>query len=244
VANTSFEFKQFTVNQQHCAMKVSTDACIFGAAAAEVFAEKVLQDRSSQADYLDIGAGTGLLSLMLAQTTTAFTDAVEIDTAAFKQAGENFISSPFKDRLAVYNTDILYFTTDKKYDGIICNPPFFEGDLQSPDTKKNTARHSTALTLQQLLTAAGSLLKADGLFAVLLPFSRMDECIKLAAATGLFPVQKLLLRHSLQHPLFRVVLFFSKNMIATATKELVIKDETGNYTDAFIFLLKAYYLYL
>jgi tRNA1Val (adenine37-N6)-methyltransferase len=240
VANSFFQFKQFTVQQEFCAMKVSTDSCIFGAINAEAFSGKELQ----AARYLDIGTGTGLLSLMLAQKTNALIDAVEIDTNAFEQARSNFNASPFKERLSIYNNDILYFKPGKKYDGIICNPPFFEGDLQSPDEKKNTAKHDTTLTLQQLLSAACNHLKDAGTLSVLLPYHRVDDFIKEAVTQNFYVEEKILLRNSLHHPYFRAILFLSKINNLSITRHLLIKNEAGSYTSEFVALLKDYYLYL
>ena len=225
-------------------MKVSTDACIFGAAVTEMFAAKALPDEDKEIHYLDIGTGTGLLSLMLAQKTTAFIDAVEIDSAAYDEASKNFNLSPFKERLSIYNTDILNYRAAKKYEGIICNPPFFEGDLKSADAKKNAAKHDTTLTLQQLLKTSKALLKPDGLLAVLLPFHRLEEFIKEASLLNIFLKEKILLRHTLQHPYFRAILILSKASVSISTKELTIKNSDQQYTPAFINLLKNYYLHL
>src|SRR6185369_5666381 len=112
----------------------------------------------------------------------------------------NFIASPFKERLSVYNSDILHFTPGKKYDGIICNPPFFEGDLQSPDQRKNTAKHDTSLTLLQLLMAANNHLKKDGTLAVLLPYHRVADFIKQAVGQHFYLEEKILLCNTLHHP--------------------------------------------
>ena len=138
-------------------MKVCTDACLFGAFVANCLSPIV--------NCLDIGTGTGLLSLMLAQETNAQIDAVEIDAAAFQQAKENFKASPWSSRLNIFNTDILHYSTDKKYDCIISNPPFFEDDLKSFSEGKNIAKHNNALTLAQLLTAINAHLAATGFFA-------------------------------------------------------------------------------
>jgi tRNA1Val (adenine37-N6)-methyltransferase len=244
VANNFFQFKQFTVQQQFCAMKVSTDSCIFGAAVAEAFAETELQADNTIANYLDIGTGTGLLSLMLAQKTSAVIDAVEIDNTAYEQAGNNFSVSPFKEKLSIYNNDVLHFNPGKKYDGIICNPPFFEGDLKTGNQQLNAAKHSTTFTLQQLIQIADAHLKDSGILVVLLPFHRVDDFITDAIGLNFYVQQKILLRHTVQHPYFRGILFFSKTNTSSVTKELIIKNEAGNYTDDFIHLLKDYYLYL
>ncbi len=244
MANFFFQFKQFTVHQQFCAMKVSTDSCIFGAAIAESLAAKELQDAGSINHYLDIGTGTGLLSLMLAQKTTAFIDAVEIDNDAFEEAKNNFNESIFKERVSIYNSDILHFSFSTKYDAIICNPPFFEGDLQSTDKKKNTAKHDTGLTLQQLLLIADAHLKDDGTLAVLLPYHRVDNFINKASALNFCIAEKILLRNNLNHPYFRGILFLSKINMPTINRQLVIKNEAGDYSREFVALLKDYYLYL
>ena len=244
LANSFFQFKQFTVQQQDCAMKVSTDSCIFGALVAEKFQVGAVEKKETLSHFLDIGTGTGLLSLMLAQKTTSLIDAVEIDTLAFTQAAENFALSPFNKRISVFNDDILVFKSDKKYDAIICNPPFFEGDLKSADVLKNAAKHDTTLTLQQLLKVVEGLLKPDGEFAILLPYHRLEECIKQALVLNIFLHEKILLQHTLKHPYFRGVLFFLKVDAPTVTKELTIKDIDNKYTPDFIDLLKDYYLYL
>ncbi|MEI9959279.1 MAG: methyltransferase [Ferruginibacter sp.] len=150
-------------------MKVCTDACLFGAYVADE-----LQSRTygTAANILDIGTGTSLLSLMLAQKTTVPIDAVEINEAAFTQTKENIQQSAWKENITVYNTDIIQFESGKKYDCIISNPPFFEADLLSDDKNKNAAKHDTTLTLQQLLQNIERLLSDNGFFAVLLPYHR------------------------------------------------------------------------
>ena len=112
MANTYFQFKQFTVEQQNCAMKVCTDACLFGA----ILADKIYRAQNKVSKLLDIGTGTGLLSLQVAQKNSISIDAVEIDQDSFEQAQQNFINSPWNERVSIFNTDILDFNSDKKYD--------------------------------------------------------------------------------------------------------------------------------
>ncbi len=224
-------------------MKVSTDSCIFGAAVAENFAEKALQADATKC-YLDIGTGTGLLSLMLAQKTSACIDAVEIDAAAFEQAIQNFSASPFNERLTAYHTDVLQFDADKKYGGIICNPPFFEGDLSSDDEIINAAKHSTTFNLQQLLTTANKHLKPGGVLAVLLPYHRVTEFIRSINGHHFYLQQQILLRHTATHPYFRGILFLSNIPVEPTLKELIIKNDMNVYTNEFVALLKDYYLHL
>ena len=242
VANNYFQFKQFNVQQQHCAMKVSTDACIFGAAVAADFA--VIPQQLLSCSFLDIGTGTGLLSLMLAQKTTVAIDAVEIDAAAVEQARQNFSASPFHHRLSVFHTDVLQFDPGKKYEGICCNPPFFERDLQSDNEMVNAAKHSTTFTLRQLVQTADKLLTADGKLAVLLPYHRLDQFIAMANEHHFYVQQQILLRHTSAHPFFRGILFLSRTPSTAHTKELIINDGQNVYTEEFSLLLKDYYLHL
>ena len=240
MANNYFQFKQFTVEQERCAMKVCTDACLFGAYTADQIAEGKL----SATNILDIGTGTGLLSLMLAQQTASAIDAVEIDKASYYQARENFEESPWKERLAIFNSDILQFSSTKKYDLVISNPPFFEKDLKSDDAKKNAAKHDSTLTLQQLLDVVVKYLDEDGVFAVLLPYHRINYCVEEAEKTGLYLSKKVLIKQTPLHAWFRGILFFSKHQTAAVKEEISIRDKMGDYTSKFMDLLRDYYLYL
>ena len=240
MANNFFQFKQFTVQQENCSMKVSTDACIFGA-----FVASSLQHLTFNIQHiLDIGTGTGLLPLILAQKSKALIDAVEINTAASLQAKGNFARSPWHDRLQVFNLDIKDFNPGKKYDQIISNPPFFEDDLRSADDAKNTAKHNTALTLVQLLNAVDLHLQPGGSSYVLLPFHRMGYFEKVSAGMGFHIHKKLLIRHTASHPYFRGILAFSKNKLPVENSELAIKESNGVYTAGLAGLLGDYYLYL
>jgi tRNA1Val (adenine37-N6)-methyltransferase len=238
LANNYFQFKQFTVRQGRCAMKVCTDACIFGAAVAGYIHSR----RLVPVTMLDIGSGSGLLSLMLAQKTNAIIDGVEIDEAAFEQAKDNFEQSPWKERLTVFNADALFFYPVKKYDCIISNPPFFEGDLKSGNIKKNAAKHDTTLTIEQLLLVIDRHLSPDGFFALLLPWHRINFFIEIARAAHYFLNEQLLVQHTKLHPFFRGILFFSHHKTIITRKELVIKGSDGYNTPEFIELLKDYYL--
>ena len=236
--NNYFKFKQFTIQQEDCAMKVCTDACLFGAYVADQVKVK------AAATILDIGTGTGLLSLMLTQKVPASIDAVEIDAAAFKQAQDNFEKSPWKERLTVFNKNILQFEPGKKYDCIISNPPFFENDLKSSDNNKNNAKHDTSLTLEQLLTVAKKHLNDDGIFAVLLPYHRVDYFIEAANAYEFHLIKKVLIKQTDKHDYFRGILIFSKQSTLLSEETITIKNSADKYAVRFAELLKDYYLYL
>jgi tRNA1Val (adenine37-N6)-methyltransferase len=236
--NNFFEFKQFIIYQDQCAMKVCTDSCLLGAYAANKLQQQPM------INILDIGAGTGLLSLMLAQKTQCRIDAVEIDDAAYKQAVQNANASPYKNAITIYNSDVKDFTPAQHYDVMISNPPFFENDLMADDVEKNTAKHSTTLTLQTLLQYAAAWLTTNGIFAVLIPYHRTIYFENLATQNGLHLSQKLLVKQTPAHDYFRTILLLSKKTATASTEYITIKETDGNYSKTFADLLKDYYLHL
>lgn len=224
-------------------MKVCTDACLFGS----IVAEKFKSENSKVKSVLDIGTGTGLLALMLAQKNEhAVIDAVEIDEQSAMQAQENFEASGWKERLNVHHSFVQQFseTENNLYDLIISNPPFFENDLKSNDDKRNLALHSAELSLQELVSIADKQLSADGTFGVLLPYHRTDYFIGLAKANNLFLREKIVVRQTAAHNYFRSILFFTRSKSENAGNEITIQQADGKYTREFISLLKDYYLYL
>lgn len=161
MANGYFQFKQFTVRQQHCAMKVGTDGTLLGAWS---------QASAGPCRVLDVGTGTGLIALMMAQRyQEAQVIAIDIDEKAVFQAQENVQASPFADRIKVIQTDIQTFEDSEKFDSIVCNPPFFEDSLVSPDSQRTEARHTVSLGYRQLMKSSFRLLKDDGRFSVIIP---------------------------------------------------------------------------
>ena len=264
MANTYFQFKQFTVHQEHTAMKVCTDACLLGAWLA---ADEPILNAST---ILDIGTGTGLLSLMVAQAkfstpetlsslnissaknSSAKITAVEIEPEAVKEAIKNIEASPWKENIIVENISIQNFNTTEKsvkklFDCIISNPPFFEGDLKSPNTHKNLASHSTALPWKELIQNVDRLLKVEGFFYDLIPALRAYTMQKLAAEEGIELVEEVVIFNAAKQKPFRVLQKFQKTN--NSVKEIkrsnfIIKDAENNYTEAFVKLLKPYYLHL
>ncbi|HVX49663.1 MAG TPA: methyltransferase [Chitinophagaceae bacterium] len=246
--NNYFRFKQFIIYQDKCAMKVCTDACLFGAIAAGFIAEK------ENIRVLDIGTGTGLLSLMCAQKNkTAIIEAVEIDAPAAQQASENFAASPWKERLTVQHISIQQLTKlsppanasiNQPFNFIISNPPFFENDLKSQDNKRNLALHSSELNIEELLYAVKILLHETGNFGVLLPYHRAEYFQKLAAEKGFYLIKKTLVKQTSGHDYFRSILMFGRSPVNAIQDEIVIMDAYANYSPAFQHLLQDYYLYL
>lgn len=239
MGNAYFRFKQFTVQQAGSAMKVCTDACIQGAFTAAHLRAQL----PGPARLLDVGTGTGLLALMLAQAGNYAIDAVELDAAAAQQASANFAASPWADRLTVHQTDIIDFRPAQQYPFIITNPPFFENSLQGPHARRTAAMHTTTLGYEKLIAAITGLLEPGGSFSVLLPYEGFNRFRPLAEGAG-FTLQRLLdVRQTPGHSPFRSVGIFGPGA-ALQPEQLVICNDQRQYTPAFVKLLKDYYLYL
>ncbi len=230
------------MHQEHTAMKVCTDACLFGAWAA---ADSSIQTAKN---ILDIGSGTGILSLMLAQKIAATITAIEIEESAFKQTKSNFELSVWKDRLNVVHSSIQDYASDNKqqlFDCIITNPPFYESDLTSPDHAKNIASHSSALTWDELAKSVASLLQENGNWYVLVPTLRAYTMQKIAFNHGLELVQECLMYNDAKHLPIRAMLKFVKHKdLVIQRNKIFIKNADQSYTTEFKSLLKDYYLHL
>jgi tRNA1Val (adenine37-N6)-methyltransferase len=227
-----FRFKQFTVRQDRCAMKVTTDACILGAWTKVNSDEKIL----------DIGTGTGLLALMLAQKKESDIYAIEIDADAADQAVENIESSPFSKQIKVIQRPVQEFY-ETGFDLIITNPPFFENQLEAPDAARNTARHTVKLNFETLATIISQKLKPDGRASVLLPPDSMRTFERMMADNEMYVNEKLLIRHTPGGRITREITIFGRIETNKESQCLSIYEE-GNkmYSDDFKVLLKAYYL--
>lgn len=219
-------------------MKVCTDACILGA----WFANKT----PAWSQVLDIGSGTGLLMLMLAQKHKGEIRGIELDLNAYQQLKDNIGQSPWKQMLKVFPGDARSFTFPGKFDFIITNPPFYEGDLPATSDAANLARHGKELTLAELLAVIDANLSREGSFGILLPYHRAAWFEELAgSAYGFCPREKLLVRQTPRHDFFRSILYFSRRREGfVPTTELTIQNSDGVYTEDFSELMRDYYLYL
>jgi tRNA1Val (adenine37-N6)-methyltransferase len=236
MANTYFKFKTFTIEQKNCAMKVTTDACFFGAWVAKYL--------PLSNHVLDIGGGTGLLSLMIAQKHNSKISSVEIESECYQQLQENIQHSPYAEKVNAIHADILDFSTDLGFDAIVSNPPFFEQQLKSDKQSINQARHDDSLLLEDLFKKSDSLLNSNGSFFVLLPFYRNEECLMLANKNGFFPTRICAVKQSPNHKPFRTMYWFEKKQQSCIEESLTISNSNGSYTEDFSELLKDYYLYL
>ncbi|CAA9274787.1 MAG: tRNA(1)(Val) (adenine(37)-N(6))-methyltransferase [uncultured Cytophagales bacterium] len=234
--NSYFQFKQFRVEQGRAAMKVCTDACVLGAYAGVDGAARIL----------DVGTGTGLLALMVAQRNAeARIDAVEVDEGACAQATDNANASPWAGRIRVIRGRIQDYDPGIRYDLILSNPPFYENHLKRPAAAQNVALHGEALSLPELAAAVHRLLGPAGRFVVLLPPYQAGRLEALLFAFHLFPADHLHLHDRPgAPPIRRITTYTSTSPDPCRETELFIRDATGAYTDDFVRLLKPYYLYL
>jgi tRNA1Val (adenine37-N6)-methyltransferase len=235
MSNHYFQFKQFRIEQKHCAMKVSTDACIQGAWTPIL---------SQVNNVLDIGTGTGLLSLMMAQRNDKISiDAIELDKASANQAHENFQASSWKNRIQLFEGDVRSFAFEKKYDLIICNPPFFQNSLLGNKQERNKARHQLSLGFDDLLKAMNNHLNEDGYASVLLPFNEHQYWTQHLSKNA-WSISHLLEIVPLKNKSANriVSLCTLKPSVKTITDKLVIYEQQGSYSERFSQLISPFYL--
>jgi tRNA1Val (adenine37-N6)-methyltransferase len=228
-----FQFKQFYISQDRAAMKVSETACLLG-----VF----MPLNGKEQAILDIGAGTGVLSLMLAQRSLAPITAIEIDPDATQQARENVINSSFSNRIDVQEADLISWMPTRQFDAIVCNPPFFENQLASANPKKKIAWHSSRLTLLQLITKANECLTPQGQIGLLLPYQRMNEIEHIGTQLGLSVAYRYTLQHAEDHPIKYVIIGLSKSANKLCHEQrLVIRQADRHYTKVVFKRLQPFY---
>ncbi len=238
MSNSWFQFKQFTVKQDKTAMKVCTDSCVFGA---------TVPINNSIQSILDIGTGTGLLALMLAQRSNAYIDAVELNEEAAQQATDNFFNSPWHERLILHAVSIQdYFKyTTKQYDLIVCNPPFFSASLKTGNTSKDMALHQSHLLIDELMQVVGFMLKQSGDAYLLISIYEENNFIQAAARVGL-RVKRFQEMYDNEAKLIRYVLHVRKDAahMDRNTQNFIIRNSDNQYTPQFIEALKDFYLHL
>jgi len=227
--NTYFQFKQFRIDQENCAMKVCTDACIMGA----WYASKL----SGVNSVLDIGSGTGLLMMMLAQQSDAVIHGIEIQPDCYQQLKENISQNSWARRMQVFNGDVRGYAFPLQYDFIISNPPFYENDLLTDVENRQLAMHSKALNLDELLEVVITNLSRSGMAGIMLPFHRSSVFVKLAEKRGLYLYEELRVKQTPRHNWFRSIMSFRFSKEVVSVKEMIINSSE------FKELMKGYYLY-
>ncbi len=232
-----FKFKQFEVAQERCAMKVGTDGVLLGA---------WVQPTRETYSVLDIGAGTGVISLMMAQRfPEAHIEAIEIDNDAFEQTVENFENSPWGDRLFCFHASFQeYFQeVEEEYDLIISNPPYHLATQKTADDAKNLARFEDALPFEHLLYGAKQLLAKEGTFAVVIPYEQEDRFLDIAVEVRLFPVSITHVKGHKGASIKRSLLQLQHEAVEEIKlSELVIEIERHQYTSDYVDLVKDFYL--
>ena len=235
MSNDYFQFKQFKIEQDQCAMKVGTDGVLLGA----------WTDVEDSKDILDIGAGTGLISLMLAQRAPeALITGLEIDTTAANQATSNIQNSPFNDRIELINADIKSHNLNSKYDLIVCNPPFFSTGTKSPSETRNTARHDDYLSYALLLSKSASLLNKSGKLSVVIPLESLNDFQVLAKQNDLYLKRRCDVFPNHSKPSKRVLLEYICTKTEVKEEKLILEEQRHNYTEEAKKLFKDFYLSL
>jgi len=232
-----FRFKYFAIDDSRCAMKTGTDAVLLGAWAP----------LPEQGSVLDVGCGSGIISLMVAQRNpNLVVTGIEIDREASAQAEENASQSPFGQRIRIVCDDVVRYAgvTHDRYDMIISNPPYFHDSLKSPSQSRNLARHASSLTLEHLTTVASRLLHPEGSLVVILPYDHFNRFRFPAASAGLFPSKMLFVCH---HPGGDPVRWLSvwnrQRTPLPAEETLSVKDASGSYSADYLQLTGDFYLF-
>ncbi|HNR21261.1 MAG TPA: methyltransferase [Bacteroidia bacterium] len=232
-----FQFKQFNVKQNKCAMKIGTDGVLLGAWTK-------VEDAKS---ILDVGTGTGLIALMVAQKSNILIDALDIDINSFEQSKENFETSPWKDRLNCFKIAIQDYSrnTNKRYDLIVSNPPYFINSPKSNIDARATARHmDESLSPEDLVNAVYILLKENGRFNVILPLREGNLFTTIAEKSGLFCNRLVRVYTKPDKTEKRLLMTFGKTRTTVETDKLYIQNENGEYSKEFIALTSPYYTHL
>ena len=237
-----FAFKQFTIHQDRCAMKVGTDGVLLGAWARVAHCRNIL----------DIGTGTGLVALMAAQQSQADVLGIDLDADAVAQAAENVAASPWNHRVRIMEMDVRNVNkllgTDKAFshpfDAILCNPPYFENSLKCPDAARAMARHTDTLSFDELASSVARLLSADGEFSVVIPYDRAADMTVSAACYGLFATRQTAVCTKQGARPKRVLMAFTRLGAAYTPDVLCIQDAQHGYTPEYVSLVKDFYLKL
>lgn len=233
---STFNFKQFTITQDRCAMKVGTDGVLLGAWTPLI---------NNPYNILDIGTGTGVIALMLAQRSQAEQiDAIEIDDNAYEQATENFENSPWNDRLYCYHAGLDEFVdeVEEEFDLIVSNPPFYTDDYKSGDESRDNARFEESLPFKELVEAADFFLSDNGILALIIPFKEEEKIIKLCEERSLYPLKITRVKGTPTSEIKRSLLAFSRMKQNPLLDELVIETARHQYTPEYIALTKEFYV--
>ena len=238
--NRKMVFKRFTVHDENCAMKIGTDALVLGAIA----------DHSNPLQILDVGTGSGVVALMLAQRfESSEVVGVELNKEAFTQAKENFRSSPFLNRVSAIHSSFQNWSNLENNHGtidlLVSNPPFFNGTSISPIEARNMARHDSYLKIHELFSGAHNVLKDGGVAVVVWPLEREAKLLKEAEATGFYRNKRIEIRPTENHEAVRIIAQFSSLKSPQIEEEIVLEKGVGDnreFTSEYLELMKDFFL--
>lgn len=214
----SFSFKRFTIRNDKAALKVGTDAVLLGAA---------MTLRPEDKTLLDIGTGTGVIALMVAQrleNTSSRILSIDIDQPSAEEAAENFADSPWASALTAIHTSLADFRPDRKFDCIFSNPPFYDNSLTNPDAREATARHTESLSYREIFAFSAEWLQPDGHLSLILPADQEVAIIRTAASFGLYPFRIVRVRTTIRKPVRRIILEFSRTREKASDESLTLQD--------------------
>ncbi len=235
MSNSYFKFKQFTIEQSDCAMKVGTDGCLLGS----------WFNCEESKRILDIGCGTGLIAIMAAQRSNAAITGIEIDCKAAMQARINADNSPWGERIEIINGDLLEYTTGHRFDTIVSNPPYFVNSLKCDDTSRTLARHSDSLDCREFFKKCAELLTGNGCASIVIPCDIMDEWKTAAAEQNLYPTRTTFIRTTPKKTPKRVLIEFRFNTQEKSEENtLILETSPGEYSDDAKRILSNFYLKL
>ena len=229
----SFRFKQFELSNSLSAMKINTDGVLLGA----------WTDAIGKTNILDVGTGTGIIAIMLAQrNSSAKITAIDIDEFAAKEAATNVEKCPWNERLNVIHTDFKTFTPEGKFDLIVSNPPYFDNGIKAPDASRATARHNDTLDYAELISLASNILLDSGSLSLIAPYSRLDDITYNAELAKLYTTHQTCVFNKPSGNAIRVMMTLSKCRTEKITDSIAIYADTGGYTEEYKHLTKDFYL--
>lgn len=233
MAETTFHFRQFSIRHDRCAMKVGTDGVLLGAWCSV----------PAEGSVLDIGTGSGLIALMVAQRAPRCTvTGIDIDADSLLQAADNAARSPFADRVRMELADVLEYQPPHPFSAIVCNPPFYTEDTLPPDGARAQARNAACLPLDALMRKASQLLATDGTLSLIVPYAVMGELVSAAMASGLSLCRRMTVRTVQRKPPKRVMLTFCRSGKGETREEEMVLNEAGGRSAAYALLCRDFYL--
>lgn len=232
MSNNYFKFKQFTIVQDGCAMKVGTDGCLLGG----------WFNCSKSENILDVGCGSGLIAIMATQRCNALVTGIEIDSNAAIQAEENVKNSPWSERIKIVNCDFLEYRTSKRFDTIVCNPPYFVNSLKCDRSQRTLARHSDSLNCKEFFAKCAEISTDTATVNIIIPSDIAEEWLSAAKENGFYASRITHIKTTPKKAPKRVLMEFSRSETTTNEKTIIFEDGRGEYGEDVKNILRDFYL--